>query len=665
MSIPELKIAEQLFSKKRLETGAVRRETTILQGTALSDSEDGYVAVDYPGNVTVGETTEIRIPTGPAVKAGDSVEISLTGGTGKSPMVSNVPGWGDRQQQQINRSLTAYTDDSTYYLLSATVPATPTDETWEAAGWSTTEPVVSQEDTRTLYVSRRIELVDGTVTWSAPAKVVTSASIEVAKNAILASVSETYATKDEALNTASGSGRSITTEDAAGLPLRSLTVYGESVQDGTPTPDAPVPIKTVRGINLLPFDIAALKAANTLGTWDGNAYTYRGVTATLNSDGTITIDGTATGNYTLYIVPTSSQIRLPVGSYTLTGELPGTGSASTWYFQATTTTTASGTVQARNRDFGSGVTFAVNASTYGVAVFLHMSSGDTFDNATLKPQLVAGTSAMPFVPYGSIGIGVTHDGTEMVTPIALQGHVLASLPDGTQDELHVESGRAWIDAATAITTTATTDGITATVGVDAMSTTGDLRDGATVIYAATPSTIDLGEVSLPKVQDGDTVRIIAEVTPEFDTSWWRDTDIVGRTTDVQSEAATAARNAQNTANTANTKVNDLSSRMLTVEAKADGLGISVGEMQQKYDGTITNVNEYFKFKSEGLEISKSDSPMKMTLSEEDLIFTANGQEVMKLDAVTSTVDADRFQIGVYRWQEMGNAIALVYVGGGN
>lgn len=194
MSIPELKIAEQLFSKKRLETGAVRRETTILQGTALSDSEDGYVAVDYPGNVTVGETAEIRIPTGPAVKAGDSVEISLTGGTGKSPMVSNVPGWGDRQQQQIDLSLTAYTDDSTYYLLSSTVPSTPTDETWEVAGWSTTEPVWAVDDNRTLYMSRRIELVDGTVTWSTPAEVTSNASLEVARNAILAQVSDEYST---------------------------------------------------------------------------------------------------------------------------------------------------------------------------------------------------------------------------------------------------------------------------------------------------------------------------------------------------------------------------------------------------------------------------------------------------------------------------------------
>ena len=45
--------------------------------------------------------------------------------------------------------------------------------------------------------------------------------------------------------------RTIVTEDAADLPLLTLDpVYGESVQDGTPTPDAPVHIKSVSRINL-------------------------------------------------------------------------------------------------------------------------------------------------------------------------------------------------------------------------------------------------------------------------------------------------------------------------------------------------------------------------------------------------------------------------------
>lgn len=57
--------------------------------------------------------------------------------------------------------------------------------------------------------------------------------------------------KRDAKQTDSASGlRELPTEDAAELPMLGLTAYGECEQDGTPTPDAPVEIKAVRGRNL-------------------------------------------------------------------------------------------------------------------------------------------------------------------------------------------------------------------------------------------------------------------------------------------------------------------------------------------------------------------------------------------------------------------------------
>lgn len=239
----------------------------------------------------------------------------------------------------------------------------------------------------------------------------------------------------------SATGRSVTTSNAADAPLHALTVYGESVQDGTPTPDAPVPVQTVS-----------------------------------RTDGTI-------------------------------------------------------------------------------------------------------------------GIGVTHDGTETVTPIDLQGHSLASLPDGTRDVLHVENGRAWIEknvgeivldgsetysrwrtdsiftgskasviagitapsamsdrfvyvgtksdsnmyhdgefqfnGTTNDTTTAVTNG---NISFRSTETASDKTAASFKAWvAANPirilyelgetQVIDLGEVSLPTVQDGDTVRIIAEVQPTITAEW--------------------------------------------------------------------------------------------------------------------------------------------------
>ena len=78
-----------------------------------------------------------------------------------------------------------------------------------------------------------------------------NAAIELSATGIKQIVSETYATKSEAKQTDSDFGkREIVTEDAAELPLLTLTAYGECQQDGTPTPDAPVPIKAVQGRNL-------------------------------------------------------------------------------------------------------------------------------------------------------------------------------------------------------------------------------------------------------------------------------------------------------------------------------------------------------------------------------------------------------------------------------
>jgi hypothetical protein len=42
-----------------------------------------------------------------------------------------------------------------------------------------------------------------------------------------------------------------------------------------------------------------------------------------------------------------------------------------------------------------------------------------------------------------------------------------------------------------------------------------------VLYPlATPQTIDLGTIDMPQVQDGDTIEVIAAVTPSIDATWW-------------------------------------------------------------------------------------------------------------------------------------------------
>ena len=79
--------------------------------------------------------------------------------------------------------------------------------------------------------------------------------------------------------------------NSAEAPLTALTLYGWSTQDGTPTPENPVPIVSagdsgeinvnVGGKNLLPFGQSQLQV--------GVPYETQGRTYTLNIDGSINI----------------------------------------------------------------------------------------------------------------------------------------------------------------------------------------------------------------------------------------------------------------------------------------------------------------------------------------------------------------------------------------
>ena len=90
----------------------------------------------------------------------------------------------------------------------------------------------------------------------------------------------------------SGSGTSIFLSNTIKAPMKT-NLKGNTSQNGTPTPSSPVEVKTttgrqeidVRGKNLLPFPYFTTSSP----------FTNNGITYTINNDGTITVNGTATG----------------------------------------------------------------------------------------------------------------------------------------------------------------------------------------------------------------------------------------------------------------------------------------------------------------------------------------------------------------------------------
>ena len=283
------------------------------------------------------------------------------------------------------------------------------------------------------------------------------------------------------------SGRTVTLDDAASAPLQGLTVYGECVQDGTPTPSAPVAIDVVRGANLwdsATYPLTNNKYVNTTGGISGSTSNRNAAT-----QGYVPCAGFAGLDITLNQRPD--------------GATPG------FAFYDSSKTFISGE---KNDNGEPGTPWTVSVPS--TAVYMRFT---TVYNAT-DVMLNVGTSTMPYVPYGAIGIAVTKSGTTTITSIDLGGNVLASLPDGTQDVLTVaEDGSASIAKSVGVTTTASTDGVTGTVGVDVLSTTGQIADGPTVYYKLTTTqTVSLASVTMPQLSSGATVETVAEVQPMMD-----------------------------------------------------------------------------------------------------------------------------------------------------
>ena len=247
----------------------------------------------------------------------------------------------------------------------------------------------------------------------------------------------------------------------------SFTVFGNSTQDGTPTPGAPVPIESIEPQNLL----------DTFSTFPKATTTYSGCKITNNGDGTYTVEGENTsGGW--YFNSSSGSVSLPAGTYTVCGGSELTGCTLYVY------------VGGSRRPSGAAFTLdsADNITKWAIYVDDHATI-----SGTAAPSLIRGGEVRPYVPYGTFGVYIKEPATAY--PIDLQGNALRSLPDGTRDELRVGERKVLVKRC-GETLQAVTDGVTGTVGVDVLSSTGQIANGVQVVYKlAAPQEIDLGAAS--------------------------------------------------------------------------------------------------------------------------------------------------------------------------
>lgn len=89
-----------------MQNSTMPSETHTITGTATTDSSDGIVRVDFNGyTISDDDEQSLEIPTTVDVHEGDIVQVTLVGGTGKSPIVTGVVGGGDRLSGNVQEAV--------------------------------------------------------------------------------------------------------------------------------------------------------------------------------------------------------------------------------------------------------------------------------------------------------------------------------------------------------------------------------------------------------------------------------------------------------------------------------------------------------------------------------------------------------------------------------
>lgn len=171
----------------------------------------------------------------------------------------------------------------------------------------------------------------------------------------------------------SASGENIHRTDTTDNKVTAFALYGKATQDGTPTPDAPVEIE-VSGAS---GSVEVKSVGKNLLKNTATSQTINGVTFTVNEDGSVTADGTATATCQLYYDFTAN---ISVNDLILSG-CPSGGTFSNYWL------TLSDRTEPKNYiDYGNGVECSlVKGHTYRVVFVIY--NGQTISNFKFYPMI--------------------------------------------------------------------------------------------------------------------------------------------------------------------------------------------------------------------------------------------------------------------------------------
>lgn len=231
--------------------------------------------------------------------------------------------------------------------------------------------------------------------------------------------------------------KSIHITDAAEAPLVSFRLDGETSQNGTPTPDAPVPVKVVTGEN-----VVRICGKNLLSDAINTTTTNSGTTSTIQST-TWTIIKSGTGGITAAARTDYFPINLASGDSVTFSSTPVSGSFSSgttfpqiivyWYDANKTqlgyTTTASTSQDITAQSYSKTYTASSNVAYFRVGEYIPGATTGTTAEVVLHLQLELG-SATAYEPYQGQSYEINL-GKNLASISSGNNVVLATLPAGT------------------------------------------------------------------------------------------------------------------------------------------------------------------------------------------------------------------------------------------
>lgn len=252
---------------------------------------------------------------------------------------------------------------------------------------------------------------------------------EAAKNAENAANSATAAAESAAAAISAPpiverkEGAIVSLADASNLPLQGLTIYGKTTQDGTPTPESPVPLVSAGDGGSIGVNVSGKNLLkNTLVS-----ETYKGITFTANPDGSIILDGTSNADAIRNIYTGV----LPQGEYIVSGAISE---------QIRLRVAKNNDLNLLGHDSGNGYKFTLTEPST-ILIQVRVAAGVTVSNQAIFPKLEVGSIATAFEPYKNGSITLS-------TPNGLPGIPVSSGGNYTDrngqqwiaDEINLERG---------------------------------------------------------------------------------------------------------------------------------------------------------------------------------------------------------------------------------